>query len=128
MIAKKIPGKTDKQVMYKITSMQNKTNYVKKMNFANVKDMHNSKNSEYTVNAMYDPEKADGEDREIERLPSGEQYKYMVNSQSGSSSVSASSHHPKGNKEHGIRDKLDIIEEESRFGDGSLHESDYFKI
>lgn len=126
LIAKKIPGKTDKQWMYKINSMQ-QNNQFKKTNFTNIIDIDKSKNSEYYAKGIFEPVKAEPTEREIERLPSGEQYKHIIHSQSGSSNMSESSD-TKHKKSKRNKAGLDVIEEEiSKFDDLSINEVDYFR-
>lgn len=133
-----MPGKTDKQIMYKINSLQQgdkdsnvklPPKPVKIQKFA----IHEDENMSYTNdNAKYvkmDYSNGD-DDYSIERLPSGEQYKIMINngSQSGSSSISDSSNHvPQSLKRN--KDGLGIIKEESQYSDNqSINEDDFFKF
>lgn len=132
LIAKKIPGKTDKQIMYKINSLQHRGSEIIKMDYTSVRNMDVSK----VTNTVYKAEKKESvndmedEDEEVERLPSGEQYKHMIydNRQSGSSSFSSSSHYNKTPGTH-MFDNLHVIPEEGSRNDGcSARESESLRV
>lgn len=113
-----MPGKTDKQIMYKINSINHakppsSKHVVKRPPSYHYKDVSMEKNSD--VKSYHsDP-------------PSGEQFKVMINgSQSGSSSGSRSSNKvPKGSLVHPDED-LGVIQEESQYDDNQSVSGSHF--
>ena len=116
-----MPSKTDKQIMYKIKSMQKGKDLKStlKVNTKNSRASDKDVSMEQSKNDKYDS---------IDRLPSGEQYKLMINnSQSGSSGNSDSSNHMPKSLVRQANDDLGIIREEPDFDPNqSIFDSEYF--